>query len=175
MRLNAKHCNTLQHTATHCNTLQHTATHCNTLQRTVTHLTSARGYKVQPHKFLIKRRVCSFVLSNLTVLSWFSIPKRTYKSRLYRPTWAQAPIHPSTTQYFGFWLLVCYTATPLAMQILVQQERIQVVRSNKLAWKRLTESESKSTFAIDFGREEIRKHRYTQTKNRTKHTSTKAI
>ena len=38
----AKHCNTLQHTATycriatHCNTLQHTATHCNTLQHTAT-------------------------------------------------------------------------------------------------------------------------------------------
>ena len=49
----AKHCNTLQHTATHCNvhltqglftplqivkvSLQHTATHCNTLQHTATH------------------------------------------------------------------------------------------------------------------------------------------
>jgi len=33
-RLRARHCNTLQHTATHCNTLQHTATHCNTLQQT---------------------------------------------------------------------------------------------------------------------------------------------
>ena len=39
MRLQVKHCNTLQHTATHCNTLQRTATQCNTLQldRTVTH------------------------------------------------------------------------------------------------------------------------------------------
>ena len=60
-----------------------------------------------------------------------------------------------------------HTHTQLAIQ--VQQERIQVVRSNKVAWKRLTESNS--TPAMDFGFEEIRKLRYTQTKNRTKHTS----
>ena len=29
----ATHCDTLQHTATHCNTLLHTAAYCNTLQR----------------------------------------------------------------------------------------------------------------------------------------------
>jgi len=34
--IRAKHCNTLQHTATHCNTLRHTATHRNTLQHTTT-------------------------------------------------------------------------------------------------------------------------------------------
>jgi len=68
---------------------------------------------------------------------------------------------------FGFWFLVCYSATQLAIQ--VQQERIQVVRSNKVAWKRLTESNG--TPAMDFGCEERRKRRYTQTKNRTKHTN----
>jgi len=33
----AKHCNTLQYTATLCSTLQRTAAHCNTLQHTATH------------------------------------------------------------------------------------------------------------------------------------------
>jgi len=32
----ARHCNTLQHSAPHCTTLQHTAPHCNTLQHTAT-------------------------------------------------------------------------------------------------------------------------------------------
>ena len=62
---------------------------------------------------------------------------------------------------FGFWFLICYVATQLAT--LLQQRRIQVVRSNKVAWKRLTESNG--TPAMDFGCEEIRKRRYTQTKN----------
>jgi len=43
--------------------------------------------------------------------------------------------------------LVCYAATQLALQL--QQERIQVVCSNKVAWKRLTESNS--TPAMDLG------------------------
>jgi hypothetical protein len=40
----------------------------------------------------------------------------------------------------NFWFLglVCYAVTQLAIQL--PQERIQVVRSNKVAWKRLTES-----------------------------------
>jgi len=33
----------------------------------------------------------------------------------------------------GFWFLVCYAATQLTIQ--VQQERIQMVRSNKVARK----------------------------------------
>jgi len=66
------------------------------------------------------------------------------------------------------WFLVCYAATQLATQL--QQRCIQVVRSNKVARKRLTKSNS--TPAMDFGYEEIRKRRYTQTKNRTKHTTT---
>jgi len=40
--------------------------------------------------------------------------------------------------YFGFWFLVCNTATQLATQL--PQRRIRVVRSNKVARKRLTES-----------------------------------
>ena len=43
----------------------------------------------------------------------------------------------------NFWFLglVCYAVTQLAIQFLkLPQERIQVVRSNKVAWKRLTES-----------------------------------
>ena len=50
----------------------------------------------------------------------------------------------------GFWFLVCYAATQLATQL--QQRRIQVVRSNKVARKRLTESNG--TPAMDFGCEE---------------------
>jgi len=67
-----------------------------------------------------------------------------------------------------FWFLVCYAATQLATQ--ARQRYIQVVRSNKEARKRLTESNG--TPAMDFGCEEIRKRKYTQMKNRTKHTST---
>jgi len=71
----------------------------------------------------------------------------------------------------GFCFLVCYAATQLAPPL--QQRRIQVVRSNKVARKRLTESNC--TPAMDFGCEEIRKRRYTQTKNRTHYTNTIVI
>jgi len=47
----------------------------------------------------------------------------------------------------GFWFLDCYADTQLAIQ--VQQRRIQVVRSNKVARKRLTESNG--TPAMDLG------------------------
>jgi len=52
----------------------------------------------------------------------------------------------------GFWLvfgwfLVCYAVTQLANQL--HQTRIQVMRSNKVARKRLTESNG--TPAMDFG------------------------
>jgi len=40
----------------------------------------------------------------------------------------------------GFWFLVCCAATQLATQL--QRRRIQVVRSNKEARKRLTELNS---------------------------------
>ena len=68
----------------------------------------------------------------------------------------------------GLWFLVCYATTQLATPL--HQRRIQVVRSNKVAQKRLTESNG--TPAMDFGREEIRKRRYTHKKNRTKYTNT---
>ena len=70
--------------------------------------------------------------------------------------------------WIGFWFLVSYATTQLATQL--RQRCIQVVRSNKEARKRLTESNV--TTAMDFGCEKIRKHKYTQTKNRTKHTIT---
>jgi len=71
----------------------------------------------------------------------------------------------------GFWVLVCYAATQLATQL--RQRCIQVVRSNKEAWKRLTESNGAP--AMDFGCEEIRKRKHAQTKNTTKHTTTIVI
>ena len=70
--------------------------------------------------------------------------------------------------YSGFWFLVCYAASQLATPL--HQRCIQVVRSNKVARKHLTESNG--TPAMDFECEEIRKRKYTQTKNRTKHTTT---
>jgi len=47
----------------------------------------------------------------------------------------------------GFWFLVCYAATQLATQL--QQRRIQVVRSNKVARKRLTESSAHLQWTLD--------------------------
>jgi len=66
-----------------------------------------------------------------------------------------------------FWFLVCYAATQLATPL--HQRRIQMVRSNKVARKRLTESNG--TPAVDFGCKETRKRRYTKTKNRAKNTN----
>ena len=45
---------------------------------------------------------------------------------------------------FGFWFLACYATTPLALQF--HQERIQVVRSNRVARKR-----PEGTRAMDLG------------------------
>ena len=45
-----------------------------------------------------------------------------------------------------FWFLVCYAATQLATQL--PQRRIQVVRSNKVARKRLTESNGTPTMDL---------------------------
>ena len=47
----------------------------------------------------------------------------------------------------GFWFLVCNTTTQLATQL--PQRRIQVVHSNQVAQKRLTESNG--TPAMDLG------------------------
>ena len=60
----------------------------------------------------------------------------------------------------GFWGLVCYATTQLAIQL--QQERIQVVRSNRDARKCPTESNG--TLAVDFEFENIRIRRYTNKK-----------
>jgi len=67
--------------------------------------------------------------------------------------------------------LVRYATTQLATQL--RQRCIPVMRSNKQARKHLTESNG--TPAMDFGGEEIRKRKYTQTKDRTKHTTTIVI
>ena len=53
--------------------------------------------------------------------------------------------------WFKFWFLVCYAATQLGIQ--VQQECIQVVRSNKEARKRL--NESNGTPAMDLGHKNV--------------------
>jgi len=58
---------------------------------------------------------------------------------------------------FGFWFLVCYAATQLAIQL--QQKCIQVVYSNREARKR--PAVSNGTPAMDLGFEDIRKRRYT--------------
>jgi len=47
----------------------------------------------------------------------------------------------------AFWFLVCYAATQLATPL--HHRRIQVVRSNRVAWKRPTESNG--TPAMDPG------------------------
>jgi len=61
---------------------------------------------------------------------------------------------------FGIWFLVCYAATQLAIQL--HQERIQVVRSNRVVLKR--PAESNGTPAMDLGFEDIRKRKYTNKK-----------
>ena len=66
-----------------------------------------------------------------------------------------------------FLFLFCNAATQLATQL--PQGRMQVVHSNKVALKCLTKLNS--TPAMDFGCEETHKRRYTETKNRTKHTN----
>jgi len=46
----AKHCNTLQHTATHCT--QHTASHCNALQHTATHCNTPATQSTVSNKYV---------------------------------------------------------------------------------------------------------------------------
>jgi len=55
--------------------------------------------------------------------------------------------HSISTTTFGFWILVCYADTQLVDQL--QQTRIQVVRSNRVARKR--PAESNGTPAMDSG------------------------
>jgi len=60
---------------------------------------------------------------------------------------------------FGFWFAMP-PGTHLAIQL--PQERIQVVRSNRVAWKR--QAESNGTPVMDLGFEDIRKTQNIQTK-----------
>jgi len=76
---------------------------------------------------------------------------------IHVPSHLQLPL----VDLISFWFLVFYAATQLATPL--HQRRIQVVRSNKVARKRLTESNG--TPAMDFGCEETCKRRYTKTKN----------
>ena len=74
-----------------------------------------------------------------------------------------------------YWILVSGLLCRHAASNPITAE-MHVVRwcvSNKEAQKRLTESNG--TPAMDFGCQEIRKRKYTQTKNRTKHTTTIVI
>ena len=62
-------------------------------------------------------------------------------------------LRDSGTPFFFIWFLVCYAATQLAAQL--PQRRIQVVRSNKVARKRLTESNGTPAMDLD-----VKKHAY---------------
>ena len=64
---------------------------------------------------------------------------------------------PTERAVLGFWFLVCYAATQLAIQL--SKEHIQVVRSNRVARKR--PAESNGTPAMDLGFEDRRKRKYT--------------
>ena len=73
------------------------------------------------------------------------------------PVWL--PCHRSQTCLFGIgsWFLVCNATTQLALEL--QQERIQVVRSNKVV--RRLPTESNGTPAMELGFEDTRICRYT--------------
>ena len=64
-------------------------------------------------------------------------------------------VHPSNN-FVQVLVLVCYTTTQLAIQL--HQERIQVVRSNREAQKRPTESNCTPTIDLEF--EDLRIRRY---------------
>jgi len=69
----------------------------------------------------------------------------TTKTSVY-PNLLQTEDKIHETGGFGFWFLVCYAATQLTSQL--PQRRIQVVRSNKVARKRLTESNGTPTMDL---------------------------
>jgi hypothetical protein len=76
------------------------------------------------------------------------------------------PPQPVGRRRFDFWFLVCSAATQLALQF--QQERIQVVRSNKV--DRRIPTEWNSTPTMDLGFEDIRMRRYTNKGGREQNT-----
>jgi len=93
---------------------------------------------------------------NAHLVFWFLV--------CYAATQLATPLHQRCIQVLVFFVfLVCFAATQLATQL--PQRRIQLVRSNKIARKRLTDSNG--TPAMGFRCEETRKRRYTQTKNIT--------
>jgi len=57
----------------------------------------------------------------------------------------------------AFWFLVCYAATQLALQL--QQERIHVVRSNKVVRRIPTESNSTPAMDLGFGTNHVCRYR----------------
>jgi len=65
-------------------------------------------------------------------------PKTLFNQKPVKTTakWVGVPHLWGTLGLDGFWFLVCYAATLLALQ--VQQERIQVVHSNRVAQNRPT-------------------------------------
>ena len=67
----------------------------------------------------------------------------------------EVQVHPSN-KFVEVLVLVCYTTTQLAIQL--HQERIQVVRSNREAQKRLTESNYSPTIDLEFEDLCIRKY-----------------
>ena len=85
---------------------------------------------------IVGRLACIF-RANQDPQSIFLTPKTSVYPNL---------VETHTSVSIGFWFLVCYAATQLATPL--HQRRMQVVRSNKVARKRLTESNG--TPAISF-------------------------
>ena len=67
----------------------------------------------------------------------------------------EVQVHPSNT-FVQVLVLVCYTTTQLAIQL--HQEHIQVVRSNREAQKRPTESNYTPTIDLEFEDLHIRRY-----------------
>ena len=66
------------------------------------------------------------VKENLKSRCWNLVGEK--KLRKCGPKIDFATVCEAYVRFFGFWFLVCYTATPLTLSL--HQERIQVVRSN---------------------------------------------
>ena len=73
--------------------------------------------------------------------------------------------HVSSGQQVFFWFLVCYAASPLALQL--HQERIQVVRSNRVVWKRPPRGQSRNG-SWTWSQESTHTHIGKQKRNRIK-------
>jgi len=85
-------------------------------------------------------------------------------------TWEQLRLMPlNVLMVFGFWFLVCNAVTQLALQ--VQQERIQLVRSNQVVCRLLTESNGTPAMELVF--KDIGIRRYTNKKGTEQNTHPK--